>query len=301
MPHARLRFQVHYSRSERTTAVGVRALTITKRDFPSEERLMHTRYGDVAVTREDGVATVEIQRPPTNLLDLALLRVLATAFEALDHEAECRALVLASVGTHFCAGAHFHYLQGEAEQQTWAAEAGNPLYAEVARLHACRKPVVGAIQGAAIGGGFGLALVPDFRVLCPETRFAANFVKLGFHPGSGLTYLLPRLIGWQRATLLCSTARHIGGAEAFAWGLGEVFTEQSNVRAAAVELAREIAVNAPLAVQSVRATMRAGLVAEIKAATAREYREQHWLRQTKDHKEGLRAVAERRPGRFVGR
>lgn len=262
---------------------------------------MHTRYGDVAVTLEALVATVEIQRPPNNLLDIDLLRALATAFETLDNAAECRAIVLASVGKHFCAGAHFRYLQGEAEQQTWAAEAGNPLYAEMARLHACCKPVVGAIQGAAIGGGFGLALVPDFRVLCLETRFAANFTKLGFHPGSGLTSLLPRLIGWQRATLLCSTARPIGGEEAFAWGLGEVLTEQSNLRAAAVELAREIAANAPLAVQSVQATMRTGLVAEIKAATAREYREQHWLRQTEDHKEGLRAVAERRPGRFVGR
>src|SRR5262249_18713548 len=140
--------------------------------------VMHTQYGDVAVTVENFVATVEIQRPPNNVLDIDLLRSLATAFETLDSEAECRAIVLASVGKHFCAGAHFHYLWGEAEQQTWAAEAGNPLYAEMARLHACRKPVVGAIQGAAIGGGLGLALIPDFRVLCPETRFAANLVKL---------------------------------------------------------------------------------------------------------------------------
>ena len=262
---------------------------------------MQTRHGDVAVTLADFVATVEIQRPPNNLLDIDLLRALATAFETLDNEAECRAIVLASVGAHFCAGAHFQYLQGQAEQQAWSAEGGNPLYVEVARLHACRKPVVGAIQGAAIGGGFGLALVPDFRVLCPETRFAANFVRLGFHPGSGLTYLLPRLIGWQRATLLCYTGRQIDGEKAFAWGLGEILTEKPNVRAAAVELAREIAANAPLAVQSVRATMREGLVAEIKDATAREYREQHWLRRTDDHKEGLRAVAERRPGRFIGR
>ncbi len=228
---------------------------------------MQTQYGDVAVTLVDFVAIVEIQRPPNNVLDFDLLCALATVFETLDTEAECRAIVLASAGAHFCAGAHFHYLQGEAEQQTWDAEAGNPLYVEVARLHACRKPVVGAIQGAAIGGGFGLALVPDFRVLCPETRFATNFVKLGFHPGSGLTYLLPRLIGWQRASLLCSTGRRLGGEEAFAWGLGEVLTEKPHVRAAAVELAQEIAANAPLAVQSVRATMREGLVAEIKAAT----------------------------------
>jgi enoyl-CoA hydratase/carnithine racemase len=262
---------------------------------------MQTQYGDVAVTLTDFVATVEIQRPPHNLLDIDLLRALATAFERLDNEAACRALVLASVGTHFCAGAHFHYLQGQAAQQTWSAEAGNPLYAEMVRLHACRKPVIGAIQGAAIGGGFGLALVPNFRVLCPETRFAANFVKLGFHPGSGLTYLLPRLIGQQRATLLCYTGRRIGGEEALTWGLGEILTEQANVRTAALALAREIAGTAPLAVQSVRATLRAGRAAGVKAATAHEYREQHWLRQTHDHQEGLRATAERRPGRFVGR
>src|SRR5262249_8435213 len=146
-------------------------------------------------------------RPPHNLLDFALLQALATAFETLDLEAQCRAIVLASVGTHFCAGAHFHYLQGQAEHQTWSAEAGNPCDAEVVRLPACHKPVIGAIHGAAIGGGFGLALVPDFRVLCPESRFAANFVTLGFHPGSGLTYLLPRLIGSQRAALLCYTGR----------------------------------------------------------------------------------------------
>src|SRR5262249_17799657 len=135
----------------------------------------------------------------------------------------------------------------------------------------------------------------------PETRFSANFVKLGFHPGFGLTYTLPRLIGWQRANLMFYTGRRISGEEAFAWGLGEVLTDQDNVRAAAVELAKEIAENAPLAVQSTRATMRAGLAAAVKSATDHEAKEQHRLQRTEDHKEGIRAVAERRPGRFVGR
>jgi enoyl-CoA hydratase/carnithine racemase len=252
---------------------------------------MQTRYGDVGVVLADYVATVEIQRPPNNFFDTDLIRALADAFEALDNEAECRAIVLAAAGKHFCAGANFH--TGQAERDLRNVETGNPLYAE--------KPVVGAIQGAAIGGGFGLALVPDFRVLCPETRFSANFVKLGFHPGFGLTYTLPRLIGEPRASLLFYTGRRVGGEEAFAWGLGEVLTDQDNVRAAAIELAKEIAENAPLAVQSTRATMRGGFAAAIKAATDHEFKEQHWLQRTEDHKEGIRAVAERRPGRFVGR
>jgi enoyl-CoA hydratase/carnithine racemase len=96
------------------------------------------------------------------------------------------------------------------------------------------------------------------------------------------------------------TARQLGGEEAFAWGLGEVFTEQANVRAAAVELAGRsprMHRSRPICASDVVA----GRVAEIKAATAREYREQTLARQTTDHKEGYAAVAERRPGRFVGR
>lgn len=260
---------------------------------------MQSRYGDVAVALADHIATVEIQRGPNNFFDTDLIRSLADAFEALDKEESCRAIVLAAEGKHFCAGANFH--TGQAERDLRNVATGNPLYAEAVRLFACKKPTVGAIQGAAIGGGFGLALVPDFRVLCSETRFSANFVKLGFHPGFGLTYTLPRLIGWQRANLIFYTGRRISGEEAYAWGLGEVFTNQDNVRAAAIELAKEIAENAPLAVQSTRATMREGIAAAVKAATDHEFKEQHWLQKTEDHKEGIRAVAERRPGNFVGR
>ncbi len=260
---------------------------------------METRYGDVEVTLADHVATAEIQRPPNNFFDTALVQSLAEAFEALDKEMDCRAILLAADGKHFCAGANFH--SGQAERDLRDVETGNPLYAQAVRLFSCKKPVVGAIQGAAIGGGFGLALVPDFRVLCPETRFAANFVKLGFHPGFGLTYTLPRLIGAPRASLIFQTGRRVGGEEAHSWGLGEVLTTKENVRSVALALAQEIAENAPLAVQSVRATMRDGMVAAVKAATDHEFREQHRLQQTEDHKEGIKAVAERRPGNFVGR
>ncbi len=262
---------------------------------------MQTQYGDVAVTLAEHIATVEIQRGPNNFFDVTLIHSLADAFEALDNEAACRAIVLASEGKHFCAGANFHNPDAHNERETRSVETGNPLYTAAVRLFACRKPTVGAIQGAAIGGGFGLALVPDFRVLCPETRFSANFVSLGFHPGFGLTYTLPRLIGWQHANLLFYSGRRISGEEAVAWGLGEVLTTQDQVRASAVDLAKEIAANAPLAVQSTRATMRAELAAAVKAATDHEFQEQSWLQKTEDHKEGIRAVAERRPGRVVGR
>ena len=247
---------------------------------------------DVAVEIADFVAIVEIRRPPHNFFDMALIRELADAFEALDKDAACRAIVLCAQGKSFCAGANL-------SKPGDPAQSGH-LYLEAVRLFRCRKPVVGAIQGPAIGGGLGLALVPDFRIACAETRFAANFTVLGFHPGFGLTVTLPELIGRSKAALMFYTSRRIKGDEAVAMGLADLLVPQDQVRFAALALAREIAGSAPLAVIATRATMRQGLADRVKAATDHELAEQTRLRQTQDFKEGVKASAERRAPRFTG-
>jgi enoyl-CoA hydratase/carnithine racemase len=261
--------------------------------------MTQARYGDVSVAVKDYVGTVEIHRPPHNYFDVQLIRDLANGFGALDEDAACRASVLCAEGKSFCAGANF------ANRAATGVEAGtqkrNPLYSEAVKLFSCKKPIVGAIQGPAIGGGLGLALVPDFRVVSPEARFAANFVKIGFHPGFGLTYTLPRVIGVQRANLLFLTGRRINGEEAYAWGLADFLVEADRLRETAMKLAAEIAENAPLAINSTRATVRRGLAEAVQAQTDLEFIEQDWLMRTEDHREGIKAVAERRPGHFVGR
>jgi enoyl-CoA hydratase/carnithine racemase len=160
---------------------------------------------------------------------------------------------------------------------------------------------VGAIQGAAIGGGLGLSLVPDFRVVAPEARFAANFVKLGIHQGFGISITLPRIVGEQAASMMLLTGRRISGEEALALGLADKLVAQDQLRATATALAEEIAENAPLAVTSVRTTLREGLAEAVAKATEHELAEQQWLRATEDAVEGIRSVSERRPGNFVGR
>lgn len=259
---------------------------------------MNKTYGDVEVTLSDYVALVEIKRPPHNFFDHDMIRNIADAFENLDKNEDCRALILCSEGKNFCAGANFAARDEGGDANTVAT---NPLYAEAVRLFACKKPVIGAIQGAAIGGGLGLALVPDFRIGCPESRFAGNFVKLGIHPGFGLTHTLPRLIGNQNASLLFYTGRRIDGEEALRFGLLDEMTSLDNVRARAIELAKEIAEGAPLAVQSTRATMRGDLAKAVKEQTDHEFEEQAWLFKTEDHQEGVRSVTERRVGNFKGR
>jgi enoyl-CoA hydratase/carnithine racemase len=257
------------------------------------------QHGDVSVQLNDYVALIEIHRPPHNHFDLQLIQDLADAFEAMDNEHECRALVLSSEGKSFCAGADFHSTAARPGDEVAATT--SRLYQNAVRLFACVKPVVAAIQGAAIGGGFGLALVADFRVVSPDARFGANFVKLAIHPGFGLTHTLPRVIGVQKASLLFLTGRRINGDEALAWGLADVLAEPDRVRDEAIKLASEIAECAPLAVQSTRATLRRGLADAVRVQTDHEHAEQSLLFQTEDHREGIRAVSERRPGRFKGR
>jgi enoyl-CoA hydratase/carnithine racemase len=175
----------------------------------------------------------------------------------------------------------------------------SPLYEQAVRLFSTKKPIVAAIQGAAVGAGLGLALVADFRIVAPEARFAANFVKLGFHPGFGITHTLPRVIGTQKAQLMCLTGRRVKGEEALAWGLADEMVPLDELRAAALALAAEIAEAAPLAVVSTRATLRAGLAEAVRTATDHELIEQTWLRATNDFAEGVRSVNERRVGQFT--
>ena len=258
-------------------------------------------YEDLGITVENKVAVVEIQKPPNNFFDTALIENLASVFSKMDEGDDVRAIVLCSDGKHFCAGNDFSSGSRNEERADRKPGQSNPLYAAATKLFACKTPVIAAVQGAAVGGGFGLAVMPDFRVVCPEARFTANFVKLGFHPGFGLTHTLPRIIGQQKASMLFLTGRRIGGEEAFDIGLADVLTDKENLRSEAIKLAQEIAENAPLAVQSVRATMREGLADAVKRQTDHENAEQFRLQQTEDHKEGVRSVGERRVGNFQGR
>jgi enoyl-CoA hydratase/carnithine racemase len=255
----------------------------------------------VAMALDGHVGIVEVQKPPHNFFDQVMLSSIADAFETFETNPLCRAIVLCAQGTSFCAGADFSKRDNAASGNTHRSpRAVNPIYGEAVRLFAATKPVICAVQGPAIGGGLGLAMVGDFRVACPEARFAANFNRLGFHPGFGLSVTLPRVVGMQKAQMMFFTGRRIGGEEALAMGLADVLVPREQVREEALKLACEIAISAPLAVQSTRATIRAGLVEAVRSAVAHESIEQSKHYQTEDFKEGIAASAARRDPAFKG-
>jgi len=261
------------------------------------------KFGDVAVdVHDDHVAVTEIGRPPDNYFDASLIGSLADAYEWAEAHAGARAVMLCSAGKHFCAGADFtgRATDSGAKQASAGNYAGD-LYAQAARLFRARLPVVAAVQGAAVGGGLGLACSADFRVASPAARFAANFARLGLHQGFGLSVTLPAIVGQQHANLMLFTGRRVKGEEAVRLGLADLLADPDGLRAAAYGLAAEIAAAAPLAVRSIRSTQRAGLADRVTAAMAAELAEQDQLRRTADFAEGVRASAERRPPRFEGR
>jgi 2-(1,2-epoxy-1,2-dihydrophenyl)acetyl-CoA isomerase len=246
---------------------------------------------------DDHVALVEMRRPPNNFLDVNLVTALADVFEELSDDAACRAVVLCAAGKHFCAGVD---LSGMTARPGRTVGEINPIYVQAARLWESTKPIVAAVQGAAVGGGLGLALSCDFRIAGPASRFAANFAAIGHYPGFGLSMTMPAVVGPQRAAELLLTGRRIDGDAAAQIGLIDRLVPDEDVRGVAHELASELARAAPLAVQAIRANLRRNRAQAFRDATRVESAEQDRLRTSEDFVEGVAAMRERRPPRFEG-
>ena len=252
------------------------------------------KFKDISVSIKQHLAYVEINRPPNNFFDANLIQQIADAYESLDEEDECRVILLKSEGKNFCAGANF----GQDEDMLDKSVPYKKLYAQAVRLFRTRKPVIAIVQGAAIGGGLGLALSADFRVACHEARFAANFAKLGFHPGFGSSITLPRVVGVQKAMDMLFTARRVTGEEAFKIGLADKFCSKDKILEEAEQLAMEIASSAPMAVESIRSTLRGNLADQIEQIVDWELSEQVRLQKTEDFKTGIAASLSRETPQF---
>ncbi|MFV0463140.1 MAG: enoyl-CoA hydratase/isomerase family protein [Nostocoides sp.] len=212
----------------------------------------------------DDVATIRLNRPESlnAMNDDMLLRDLPGAVEECARAA--RVIVVAAAGTTFCAGADLAQasawnLREESEAVQWVREA-----CRAARLLLNSPvPTIAAVDGHAVGGGFGLAAACDLRIVGPSAQFWAPFVSLGLVPDFGLTYSLPRIVGPSRALDILVTGSRVSATEAQAMGLATRISPEPE--AAATQLAHEIAALSPGAVAGTRANMWAGL--RVDAAT----------------------------------
>jgi 2-(1,2-epoxy-1,2-dihydrophenyl)acetyl-CoA isomerase len=251
---------------------------------------------DLSVTFDGGVvAGVEIDRPPHNFMTSDLIQDILDVCLWLADNTRCRAVVLSGAGRHFCAGTDFS--QNDRGART---RQGETLYEVGLRLAEQPLPIVAAVQGSAIGGGLGLAMMADFRIATPEARFSANFARLGIHQGFGLSETLPRVVGNQAALRMLYTGARLDGSQALEVGLCDGLVPADQLHDASWALAQDIAGSAPLALRAIRRTMRGPLVQALRAVLPIEQREQSQLLQTADFQEGIAAVSERRPPDFRG-
>lgn len=245
---------------------------------------------DVTVTLDGHVAVLEMHRPPANFFDEALLGSIGDALFEIDENPEARVVVLCAEGRHFCAGADLRNVDAHGLRR---------VYRKAFAIFNARKPIVAAVQGAAIGGGLGLALAADFRVAAVSSRFSANFARLGFHQGFGISVTLPAVVGQQKALDLLYTGRAVNGPEAYEIGLCDRLVD-GDPRPVALEFAHEIARSAPMSLTAIRSTMRRSLTAAVHAALDEEAAAQTVLLNTQDLREGIEASIGKRDPVFAG-
>lgn len=253
----------------------------------------------VTTSTQGHIGEIRFHKPPLNYACPDLLRRIADAIDAFDADPAVRCILLSSEGKSFCAGAD---LAGDESITAGEGMASiGQLYVQAKRIFARKKPMVAAVQGAAIGAGLGLALTADFRIAAPAARFSANFVRLGFHQGFALSHTLPRLLGQQRAAWMLLSAARIKPEEGLGWGLVDRLSGEADLMEVARALAGEIAANAPLALVAVRTTLTEGLAEAVESAMRHEHAQQTLLKPTADYAEGVASVFERREANFTGR
>ena len=263
-------------------------------------------YPDLLYHVESGIATITLNRPDRlNAITMAMLTSLSGALREADQDTDVRVIVLTGAGRGFCAGLDIKDVvsgtgigaDGAGLATARFDLAGSPPVV----LHTTDKPVICALNGAAAGYGMDIALGCDVRIASREAKLAAVFTKRGILPESGGSWLLPRLIGWAKAAEVAFRGLTLSAQESLELGLVNRVVEPDELMPVTMEMATEIAANAPLAVQATKRMMRLGLEETFEANVHHVFLQLLPLFQTEDFREGMRSFLEKRPARFQGR
>jgi len=256
-----------------------------------------------AATDHEPIGIIRLNRPDgRNSMTGELLDAFALCAREATLDAKARCIVITGSGKCFSAGADLRAQIQRSDGGNLAPHEGSyAMYTSFLSVLDIAVPVIGALNGHAVGGGFGLSLLCDIRIAARDAKYGANFARLGLHSGLGISYTLPRLIGVSRASELLYTGRLIDGEEAERIGLVSRAVAAEAVMSEAMVLAREIASAAPLAVRGMKATMRQSLAWDVRGAAWLEAYAQSATVRTADFDEGVKALLEKRPPRFEGK
>ena len=255
--------------------------------------------------KEGPLATLTLNRPERlNAITGPMLAALSEALVDADADPAVRVVIVTGAGKGFCSGLD---LKEAAAGQGIGGGVGGAIQrfdlrnAPPTVLHNVDKPTICALNGAAAGYGMDLALGCDIRIAADTAKLAPAFARRGVLPESGGTWLLPRLVGWAKASEIAFTGRNLPAEECLALGLVNRVVPAELLAKEVRALAEEIAANAPLAVQATKRMMRMGLDETFEANVHHVFLQLLPLFRSKDFQEGVKAFLERRPPRFEGR
>jgi 2-(1,2-epoxy-1,2-dihydrophenyl)acetyl-CoA isomerase len=259
----------------------------------------------VIVESAKGVLRVTIDRPDRKgSLDAPAARRIVDTLEAASTDDTLRVVVLSSTGDDFCSGSDWVAANASGEKpRTGSVQRRVPLQAHriIALLFEIQLPVVAAVQGWAAGLGCQIALASDFTVAAEDSRFWLPFVKRGFTPDSGATWLVPRLVGVARAKELLLLGRPISGADAASWGMIHRSVRAAELTGAVDSLVDELRAGATVALGLTKNCINGALDGSLTEAMEREAMAIELSSRSADFREGLSAFRERRDATFEGR
>jgi len=249
---------------------------------------------------KDGVVTLTLNRPEAmNALSSELSATLRREIEEIGKRKDLRVVVITGAGDRaFCAGADLKERRGLNADEKWEQRTrGWEVNEAIWRLP---QPVIAAIHGFCLGGGFELALYCDLRVAAENAVFAFPEMTLGAYPGAGAAVVLPRLIGRGRAKEIFFTARRVKADEALSLGIVEHVVPRDKILEKANEIAAAIRKSSPLGVAGIKQMVNFGADLAFEEANALNDKLRRPLEGTKDYLEGIAAFFEKRPARFIG-
>ena len=251
----------------------------------------------------DGIGTITLNRPERlNAFNAEMIELWVEALRDARQNDEVKVVVLTGAGRAFCSGGDVGGMayRGEAsalEQKGWLTQ----IHQVPLALEDLDKPVIAAMNGPAVGAGLDMALMCDLRYAAEGARFSEGYVKVGLIPGDGGTYFLPRLVGLARALELLWTGDFVDAREAERIGLVNKVVPAEELLPTVYELAGRLAAGPSVAIRMMKRMVYQQLRLDLRTSLDMLSSNMGLIRQTEDHKEGVRAFAEKRPPRFVGR
>ncbi|NOX33085.1 MAG: enoyl-CoA hydratase/isomerase family protein [Deltaproteobacteria bacterium] len=254
----------------------------------------------VLYAKKNKTGIISFNRPDNlNTMNQETVLGFKEIIDQVKEDRQLRCLIITGSGTTFCGGADLK--SGfEKNHGPFLSQALMDFYTPFLEIRKIKAPVIAAINGHAIGGGFGIAIMCDIRVINSEAKLGANFARLGLHPGMAISYILPRLVGLAIANELLFTGRIITGKKAASMGLVNYAVDKDKVMEKSMEIANEIAGSAPVAVRMMKHSIYRGLDWDPVKAAEIEAMNQARTFEMEDAKEGMCALLEKRKPDFQG-